>query len=156
MFFFFWKKKQSLWVIVKWRVKILRVILKKIFESYWKTCSVLCVVFLVKAQFFESFFNKNSKIQFFDSCSKYFNSSSHAQEGSIHGVIFFKKKFNFLFVFFFLKSSILWVFFFFSTHSSIVWVIFLKKKKGWILWVIFWKNLFCQSYSKKITSLSHI
>ena len=55
-----------------------------------KKSSVLWIVFLRQAQFFECFFSK--KIQFFESHSKKFNSLSHAPEISILWVIFFLKK----------------------------------------------------------------
>ena len=93
----FWKEGSSLWVIksqILWvflvkKTKslshvikkgwILRVIMKNLWVILKKKSSVLCIVFLVKAQFFESFFFflTNSKIQFFDSCSRNFNSLSH-------------------------------------------------------------------------------
>ena len=115
--FFFEKyflKGSSLWVLnhVIKKGSILRVILKKIFESYWKEVQFFVSYFWEKlnslSRFF--FFDKNSKIQFFESFfffeKKKFRSSSHAQknstfwvtfkEGSILWVISFGKEFNFL------------------------------------------------------------
>ena len=117
-FFFFWKyflKGSSLWVLKKIFEFFFLVRKNQVFESCYKEgfnssshieknlwdilkrSSVLCIVFLGKAQFFESFFFflTNSKIQFFESHSKKKNNSlSHAQEISILWVIFWKKKFR--------------------------------------------------------------
>ena len=142
------------------------------FESYWKNSSshiekkssVLCIVFFGESSIlWVVFFNKNSKIQFFDSCSKKFNSLSHAQEISILWV-FLKKK-SILRVMLkkvqFIESC--------SKKGSILWVIqekrfnsltqFLKKrvsfffekknteKMGSILWVILQKEEGFYSFS---------
>ena len=156
----FWKESSSLWAI---KSQILWVFFfcekNQVFESCYteglnssshigknlwvilKKSSVLCIVFLVKAQFFESFFfffDKNSKIQFFDSCSRNFNSLSHFFEKILRVML---KKVQF-FESHKKKSSILWVYFFFFEKSFI----FLEKnvKTSQKKWVRFF-----ESYSKK-------
>ena len=145
----FWKENSSLWVIrsqILWVFflvkKSLWVMLKKGFNSSSHSEKNLWVILKKKVQFFVSYFwwklnslsrflNKNSKIQFFDSCSKKFNSSSHAQKNSIlstHAQ----------------EISILWVFFFSKKFNSSSHV-----KEGSIHWVLFKKVQFFESYKKK-------
>ena len=162
-FFFWWEKTKSLNHVIK-KGSILRVILKKIFETYWKEVQFFVSYFWEKlnslSRFF--FFDKNSKIQFFESHSKkkktilwvmlkrfQFFESFFWKKSSV--LLVTLKKFNFLsyiqrrfnslsHFFFFEKSSNFWFFFwvrFFESYS----------KKGSILWVIFPDriNHFCES-----------
>ena len=134
----------------------------QLFESSWKSSKK-------EVQFYESFhkiilkefhslslffLTHGSNVQFFESCSRNFNSLSHVQKGSIFWVIQ-EKKVQF-FESFFWKSSI---FLSFQKESHI-------QKMGSILWVVFkqkWVRFF-ESYSKKRkvprskknTSLSYI
>ena len=98
---------KNLWVILK----------KKKFSSLYRIFGESSILWVV-------FFEKNSKIQFFDSCSKKFNSSSHVKEGSIHWVVFKQK----------------WVRFF-ESYSKKRKVLFFKLKK---------KKQFFELHSKKV------
>ena len=127
-----------------------------------KRSSVLCIVFLGKAQFFESFFflTKTQKFNSLSHIQKKNNSLSHAQEISILWVIFWKKKIRSsshtqkiqLFELHSKKVQFFESFFFFWKEFKFLiffWVRFFESysKKGSILWVIFPDriNHFCES-----------
>ena len=80
-----------------------------------KRSSVLCIVFLGKAQFFESFFffDKNSKIQFFESFFFFLKKKSSVLLVTLKKIQLFElhsKKVQFFESFLLEKSSIFWIF----------------------------------------------
>ena len=171
--FFFVKKTKSLSHVIQ-KGWILRVILEKIFESYWKKVQFFVSYFWWKLNSLSRFFlTKNSKIQFFDSCSRNFNSLSHFFEKILRVMLkkvqFFeshKKKSSILWVFFFRKefhffgknvktSQKKWVRFFesYSKKRKVLFFLSRSKKKP-LLWVTFKEGsiLWVRFFKKKTNS----
>ena len=155
------KKSSILWVVLKkknqfcesysyFKIKyILRVIVQKMGSILWVIYWEKSLSRIEKKKRFSSLyriFGKSSilwVVFFFKKKTQKFNSLTHTQKNSIHGVILPKKRVQFFE--YFKKSSILWVFF--LTHGSIVWVIFIKRKR---------LNSLSQCFLQKIYSASPI